>query len=409
MNQKASLAILLLSIVSVGLANAQSLKAPEVIRVKLALNEKEPMWSAWMVNFDQAKVQEVLKSRRIKLPPELSPEAKIGLTLDKDAVVLIFEMLKGGKTIRVTADTNQNNDLTDEKSIEFAVDRKKDDYQPLLRIERYIGLNKTPPIWLPYYFQYWESTEKDGSKRQVFTYSGHYCMDGNLEVNSKKYMVRLWDLTMDGKFDRNDLKAGTAIGIDLNRDGKIFGREEFFEEGQLIPLAGTYYLTESIAEDGTEIVFRKSALIPLKVGDPAPNFPLTDSGGKTFWLSDYKGRVVLLDFWASWCHFCIEAFPAVNDFARKSAGKRFDVVGINVDDAKFLDKARKLIEQHGLAWRQVMEGKGISLPIMDAFGTKSEFGVSVPLYIVIDEKGIVRAGSAKFDDVRKVLDGLVGK
>ena len=377
--------------------------------MKLTLNEKEPAWFVWFVNFDRAKVEEALKNRGIKLPPKLSPEAKIGLTLDKDAVVLIFEKLEGGKTIRVTADTNQNNDLTDEKSIEFAVDRKKGEFELLLRIERFIGPDKTRPIWLPYSFQYQESTGRAGEKIDNFIYSGHYCMDGDLEVSSKTYKFRLWDLTLDGKFDRNDLKQGSAIAIDLNGDGKFFGREEFFGEGQLIPLTGTYYQTESIAEDGAEIVFRQSALHPLKVGDLAPDFPLTDVRGKSFRLSDYRGRVVLLDFWASWCHFCIEAFPAVNDFARKSETKHLDVVGINVEDAKSLDTARKLIEKHGLAWRQVMEGKGISLPIMDAFGSKSEFGMSVPLYIVIDERGIVRAGSAKFDEVRKVLDELVGK
>jgi len=409
MGIRVSLSITFFFIGAFGLSLAQQQLGPETIRAKLTLNENEQGWLAWHVDFDQDYVQKILKERKVKLPVGLSGEARIGVSLDKDHVVFIFEKVQGsqgGESIRVTADTNQNNDVSDEKPIQFIADEKTGSGVVLFSIERFLGPNRTQSRWLPYYLFHTVRKDKDGKINERYWFGTYYCMDGTLDVDAQKYKVRLWDITMDERYDLNDLKMGMAVAIDLNGDGK-FSENEFFWGDQLIPLAGTYYLPEGVTGDGSEIVFRRTELRPLKIGDPAPDFPLTDSLGKAFRLSEYRGRVILLDFWASWCHFCIEGFPAVNDFAKKAAHKPFIVIGINVDDAKLLNKARQVIEKYGLTWRQVMEGKGTSIPLKDAFGPKSEFGSSIPLYIVIDEKGIVRAGSAEFEKVKNILDDLV--
>jgi peroxiredoxin len=67
-------------------------------------------------------------------------------------------------------------------------------------------------------------------------------------------------------------------------------------------------------------------------GKPAPNFELKDAAGKTVKLKDYRGKVVLLDFWATWCTGCKQEMPWFADFQKKYGAKKFAVVGVSLDD-----------------------------------------------------------------------------
>lgn len=79
---------------------------------------------------------------------------------------------------------------------------------------------------------------------------------------------------------------------------------------------------------------------------PAPEFLLKDSSGKTVSLNDYRGKVVLLDFWATWCHGCQEEIPWFSEFHRRYAGQGLAVVGVSLDSdgwkvvTPFLQKAK---------------------------------------------------------------------
>ena len=64
----------------------------------------------------------------------------------------------------------------------------------------------------------------------------------------------------------------------------------------------------------------------------APDFELKDASGKTVKLSDYKGKVVLLDFWATWCGPCGIEIPWFTEFQRKYKDRGFEVLGVSMDD-----------------------------------------------------------------------------
>jgi thiol-disulfide isomerase/thioredoxin len=64
----------------------------------------------------------------------------------------------------------------------------------------------------------------------------------------------------------------------------------------------------------------------------APELALLDSSGNPVTLKDYRGKIVVLDFWATWCHGCKEEIPWFSDFERKYGGKDFSVVGISLDE-----------------------------------------------------------------------------
>jgi peroxiredoxin len=71
---------------------------------------------------------------------------------------------------------------------------------------------------------------------------------------------------------------------------------------------------------------------PDKERKPAPDFALKDGDGKTVHLSDYKGKVVLVDFWATWCGPCKIEIPWLKEFQRKYRDQGFEVIGISMDE-----------------------------------------------------------------------------
>lgn len=74
-----------------------------------------------------------------------------------------------------------------------------------------------------------------------------------------------------------------------------------------------------------------SPCFAVDTGDVSPQFSLAQRGGGTLSLADYKGKVVYLDFWASWCGPCRESFPWINDLKEKYKTEDFEVIAVNVD------------------------------------------------------------------------------
>ncbi|HMH65509.1 MAG TPA: TlpA disulfide reductase family protein [Rhizomicrobium sp.] len=75
------------------------------------------------------------------------------------------------------------------------------------------------------------------------------------------------------------------------------------------------------------------APVKLKVGDLAPQFVRGDLQGRMFDLKAQRGKIVLIDFWASWCPPCILAIPHLGQLQKKYGGRGFQVVGVSMDDS----------------------------------------------------------------------------
>jgi thiol-disulfide isomerase/thioredoxin len=104
------------------------------------------------------------------------------------------------------------------------------------------------------------------------------------------------------------------------------------------------------------------------VGKPAPPIAGTDVDGKPVSLAELKGKVVLIDFWASWCPPCVAAIPTLKALSQKYQDRGFVILGINVDamheDVKETDSAvqqvRRFLVKHRIGWINVQSGKGPS-------------------------------------------------
>jgi peroxiredoxin len=117
---------------------------------------------------------------------------------------------------------------------------------------------------------------------------------------------------------------------------------------------------------------------PLRVGDPVPPFRLQTLDGKTLDIASLKGKVVLLDFWATWCGPCRQAMPEIKALLQKNTGKPLVVVSVSADqDAK---APAEFAHANGMTWMQAWDGQG--KVIAGVFGTHS-----LPSYVVIDADG----------------------
>jgi len=119
----------------------------------------------------------------------------------------------------------------------------------------------------------------------------------------------------------------------------------------------------------------------IEPGAKAPAFsaPAID-GGADIELASYRGKVVYLDFWASWCAPCLTSLPQLDELQRELGPDGFQVVAINVDTDP--DKARRFLAKFGVAYPSASDPKG-SVPAAYQIST-------MPTSFLIDGNGVVR-------------------
>jgi thiol-disulfide isomerase/thioredoxin len=126
-------------------------------------------------------------------------------------------------------------------------------------------------------------------------------------------------------------------------------------------------------------------------GSVAKDFLAIDINGNKLTLSGFRGKYVLLDFWASWCVPCRKANPHLKQLYAKYKDKGIEFIGISDDDSK-PDAWRKAVEKDGLAWLHVLRGYNMekSLQKLNESEINERFGVhSLPTKILIDPKGVI--------------------
>ena len=101
--------------------------------------------------------------------------------------------------------------------------------------------------------------------------------------------------------------------------------------------------------ENTDISLNSAPSTPTS-GNAAPDFTLNDLSGKPLTLSSLRGKYVILDFWGSWCVWCIKGMPQMKEYYQKYAGK-FEILGIDCNDTEAKWKAA--VEKYELPWLHV--------------------------------------------------------
>lgn len=140
------------------------------------------------------------------------------------------------------------------------------------------------------------------------------------------------------------------------------------------------------------------------IHEPVPAFETTTLSGEAISTEGLKGKVVLLDFWATWCGPCVAAIPAIQELSEKYKDQGLVVIGINQDEAEMTDEVRAFLDEHKVTFAQVLDADSA---IGDMFGVRA-----IPTTVLIDREGVVQAYGVGFhgkeayaDKISRVLAG----
>ena len=135
------------------------------------------------------------------------------------------------------------------------------------------------------------------------------------------------------------------------------------------------------------------------IGSPAPDFTMKDVNGKNITLSDYKGKYVLLDFWASWCVPCRKDNPYVKAAYEKFKDKNFTIIGVSVDENG--ESWKKAIEKDQLPWIHISDLQKPN-PVAILYGVQP-----IPDNFLISPEGKIIERGLHGNEVEKVLAGYL--
>lgn len=157
------------------------------------------------------------------------------------------------------------------------------------------------------------------------------------------------------------------------------------------------------AERDGEIVTAEKPKPPVSCSNPAPSFSLRGLNGEKINLEDYAGKVVLLDFWATWCRPCVMAIPDLIALQNEYGKDNFVVIGIS------LDRQPAMVPRFA-------EKAGINYPIAYGFGESvaQDYGniTSIPTAIIVDKNGCIKqrlVGLHPKNELQKLIKPLLGE
>ncbi|MGE7760501.1 TlpA disulfide reductase family protein [Peribacillus sp. NPDC097895] len=125
----------------------------------------------------------------------------------------------------------------------------------------------------------------------------------------------------------------------------------------------------------------KDSLGGLNIGAKAPNFSLETLDGKQVELSDYKGKKVMLNFWATWCPPCKKEMPDMQKYSQQ-AGDDVVILAVNIDPE---NDVRAFAEENGITFTIPLDSQSAKNPVNELYKI-----LSIPTTYFIDKEGIIR-------------------
>ncbi|MDZ4807655.1 MAG: TlpA disulfide reductase family protein [Bacteroidota bacterium] len=212
--------------------------------------------------------------------------------------------------------------------------------------------------------------------------------------------------------------------MDVCRDSIRAGRVSYIAEHPGSPASAIYLyvLQDHVSVEELEKLYTNLTrgvknisyvrLIPQKiearkrsaVGMPAPDFVSKDTSGNLVRLSDFKGKYVLLEFWANWCVPCRAQHPHLAEMYKKYGDKGFTILQYSVDEQNAADKWKAAIVKDKLVWTQASDLMGLGSMVAKTYGVQP-----IPDNFLIDPSGKIIGRRLEGKELEKILAELLDK
>lgn len=260
-----------------------------------------------------------------------------------------------------------------------------------------------------FYAQYNKvAKEKCGEYYQKIDSISTLCIEMSQQGMARDSIQQVWapvqelnEAIMDLKMDFIKQNPDKEVSVYLMSQLQIDKAAEMMDvvtdrvkEGVMAPLY------DIIKDACDRFLAQKKAEEAVQTGCPAPEFTLKDINGKEFSLSTLKGKYVVLDFWGSWCGWCIKGIPEMKNYYAKYKGK-VEFVGIDCNDTE--EKWKAAVAEHKLPWINVRNEGEPDVTVMyavDGFPTK---------YVIDPEGKIAHKVIGEDPAFYTYLDEVLGK
>ena len=308
----------------------------------------------------------------VKVMPEDLEEPKVGEFSFGDRSWLFVIDEPKDQPARLFVDTNGDGDLTNDPEPEYSLDEERGsvshkgyaklqwDQDQLVQI----GMYRFDPA----------KQNRESLKNAIMYYADF----GYVHT-----------LTMDGKTYTEVSTGPTSSrqGFRVDRDGNddIHQKLEVIRVGTPFNFTGTTYVLSLTngklsIDEASEPIEKTPLPLDLSVGQPAVEFSSKTMEGKEVnFPSDYKGKIVLLDFWATWCGPCIGEFPHLKEAQDEWGDKGFSILSVNLDREGRGDRLKETMERHEVQWDLIYEGEAIGGRLASIYDI-----TSIPFVLLVD-------------------------